>query len=59
MEMIMMKSASLGRVSLNMRIRIGRGEGIKEHNCKNGDRLTVFTSQQKKPSEVDRVEGEH
>ena len=35
------------RASLNMRMRIGRGEGVKEHSCKNGDRREVFTSQQK------------
>jgi hypothetical protein len=36
---------SLSWVSLNMRMRMGSGEGIKERNVKNGDRLAAFTVQ--------------
>jgi hypothetical protein len=39
--MTTMMTASLRMASLYMRIRMGRGEGVKEHNCKNGDRRAV------------------
>jgi hypothetical protein len=47
MEMTTMRRASLRRASLNMRLRMGRGEGVKQHSCKNGDRHAGFTSHQK------------
>jgi hypothetical protein len=47
MEMTTIRRACPQRASLNMRMRMGRGEGVKEHNSKNGDRRAVFTSQQK------------
>jgi hypothetical protein len=37
MDMTTMRRTSLRRASLNMRMRMGRGEGVKEHNCKKGD----------------------
>jgi hypothetical protein len=43
MEMTTMRRASLRRARLNMRIRMGRVEGAKEHNCKKGDKQTIFT----------------
>jgi hypothetical protein len=30
-----------------MRMRMGRGEGVTGHNCKNGDIFAAFSSQQK------------
>jgi hypothetical protein len=43
MEMTTMRRERPRRVSLNMRMRMGRGEGAKEHNCKKGDKQTIFT----------------
>ena len=34
-----MEVTTMGRASLNMRMRMGMGQGVKEHSCKNGDRL--------------------
>jgi len=47
MEMTTLRRASLRRASLNMRMRMGKGEGVKEHNCKNGGRCAAFASQHK------------
>ena len=34
-----MEMTTMGRASLNIRMRMGMGQGVKEHSCKNGDRL--------------------
>jgi hypothetical protein len=43
MDMTTMRRTSLRRASLNMRMRMGRGEGVKEHNSKKGDKRAIFT----------------
>jgi hypothetical protein len=59
MEMTTMRRASLRKTSLNMRMRMGRGEGVKEHNYKLERETNAQFLLDNRISEEDRVQGGH
>ena len=59
MEMMTMSRVSLRRTSLNIRMRMGRGQGVKEHNRKLERETNAQFLLDNRSSEEDRVEGGH